>query len=543
MERQLRTKTLSLICLSLCLAFQCSLLAMAEPPSLTRLFPCGGCVGTKQQVTAAGKFTTWPVKVDCQPDHLQWQALEENGKFEVTIPPDAPPQIYLVRFYTPEGSSSIKRFIVDDVPIQVEVEPNNQIQNGNSIDTLPRQIFGVLQKGGDVDAYQLRLIVGETLVATLDAQNWLRSPLDAFLQVTDERGNVVAENIDTHNLDPQVVFTAKRAGVYGVRVMGFPETPDSTISFVGNDNCQYRLTLTKGGHLESVFPLVVQVQQPTPLTPLGIQLPDNLSAWTRTANTLGELNLNHPQTTGHWPIAVVDHQVYSELTTEATKPAFPPVALCGAIRQPQQQDAWFIQLEKDKSYRFEVESQRIGFPLDPIVRLLNSEGKEVQKVDESNGSRDPNFVWKANASSVFKLIIEDAEGFGGPFHFYRLFIKPVEPSVRILGTVDHAEGEIGKPVEVKLTVERLDGFSEALEAELVVDASLPLPNECSITTSTSEKEGEGAKELKWTIQSPVAISQAIRLQVRSKTDTNRLFSVTFGDEKSTSLWLTIPPPK
>ena len=243
MDRHLNIKIVTFIWLSLYGA-----LAVAEAPSLTRLFPCGGCVGTTLQVTASGKFATWPVQVDCQPALLQWKALEENGKFEVAIPPDAPSQVYLVRFYNGDGCSTIKPFIVDDVPSQTEVEPNNLVKNGNTIDGLPRQIFGVLQKGGDVDAYRVQLKAGATLVATVDAQTWLRSPLDAVLQLTDERGNVVAENIDTHNLDPQVVYNAKRDGTYTVRVMGFPESPDSTISFVGNDNCQYRLTLTTSGH-------------------------------------------------------------------------------------------------------------------------------------------------------------------------------------------------------------------------------------------------------------------------------------------------------
>jgi hypothetical protein len=538
MDRHFHLKFIILIWLSLS-----GTLAMAEAPSLTRLYPCGGCVGTTTTVTASGKFPTWPVKVDCYPTNLQWKPLEESGKFEVTIPPDAPASIYLVRFYTPEGSSVVKRFIVDDVPCQTETEPNNLIKNGNAIETLPRQIFGVLQKGGDVDVYRVSLKGGDKLVATLDAQKWLLSPLDALIQLVDERGNVVAENIDTHNLDPQLSYTVKKDGVYALRVMGFPESPDSTISFVGNDNCQYRLTLTTSGHMEMAFPLAISLQTPTAIKPLGLSLPENFAPWTQAATSLGELNLNHPLATGHAIIPVVNHHVYSEPISEDAKAVSPPLALCGVIREAKQQDTWTITLEKDKTYRFETESHGIGSPLDPIVRLLNAEGKEVQKVDESNGNRDPNFFWKANASGVFKLIVEDAEGFNGPFHFYRVFVKAVEPNVSIKGTVDHVEGEAGKPIEVKLTVDRTDGFAEVLEAEWVADPAYPLPANCTVTSSVSDKEGESAKELKWTLQSPAALSLAIRLQIRSKADPNRIFPVTFGDEKAPNLWLTVTPPK
>lgn len=517
---------------------------MAEPPTLTRLFPGGGCAGTIVPVTATGKFTTWPVQVDCSPAKLQWKPLEENGKFEVTIPTDAPSQIYLVRFYTADGSSDLRRFMVDDVPLLTEIEPNNLLKAANAIDSLPKQVYGVLQKGGDVDTYRLELAAGSTLVATLDAQHWLRSPLDAVLQLADDRGNVVAENIDTHNLDPQVVHTVKRAGSYVLRVMGFPESPDSTISFVGNDNCQYRLTVTTGGHVEGGLPLAIQTNVETTILPRGYGLMPDLAPWKKTGDSqVTNIHLNHPLATGLLSIPVVNHGVVSEPIAADAPPISPPITLCGVISERKQIDSWPLQIEKDKSYRIEVESHQLGYALDPVVRLINADGKEVHKVDETSNERDPNFTWKGTASGVFQLRISDAEGEGGNHYFYRATIKPVEPFVKIIGPSDHAEGETGKPLEIKLTVERLDGFTDPLDVELIPDPAHPLPAECTISTTVSEKEGESAKELKWTIQSTVPFSQPIRLQVRSKMDPNRTFSVSFGAEKASNLWLTLTPPK
>ena len=87
---------------------------------------------------------------------------------------------------------------------------------------------------------------GQTLVASLEANRTLRSPMDAMLQIVSADGFVLDENNDFHGLDPQIAFTAKKDGTYIARVYAFPSSPDSSIRFFGSDACIYRLTLTTG---------------------------------------------------------------------------------------------------------------------------------------------------------------------------------------------------------------------------------------------------------------------------------------------------------
>ena len=69
----------------------------------------------------------------------------------------------------------------------------------------------------------------------------LGSPMDAVLQVASHDGFVLAENNDTHGLDPRVVLTAPVDGTYIVRLYAFPAVADSSIQFSGAETYIYRL--------------------------------------------------------------------------------------------------------------------------------------------------------------------------------------------------------------------------------------------------------------------------------------------------------------
>ena len=110
-----------------------------------------------------------------------------------------------------------------------------------------------------------------TLVASLDAQRSLASPMDGVLQVVSDRGFVLAQNNDYAGLDPQVTFRVPTDGRYVVRVFAFPATPDASVRFGGGDRFLYRLTLTTSPNRPSWTrttcpPWRTRAPRPTPTT-------------------------------------------------------------------------------------------------------------------------------------------------------------------------------------------------------------------------------------------------------------------------------------
>ena len=108
-----------------------------------------------------------------------------------------------------------------------------------------------------MDGFAVALTRGQTLVASLEAERHLGSPMDAVLQVVSPDGFVLAQNDDDIGRDPRIVFEAPSAGTYIVRLFAFPAKPDSSIRFAGGSDYVYRLTLTTGGFIDYAFPLAV----------------------------------------------------------------------------------------------------------------------------------------------------------------------------------------------------------------------------------------------------------------------------------------------
>ena len=99
-------------------------------------------------------------------------------------------------------------------------------------------------------------------MADVLANQVLKSPMDAVLQIASAEGFLLAQADDSPGLDPRLVFTAPEAGDYFVRIFAFPETPNSSIRYAGGNDYLYRLTLTTGPYLHHTLPLAFKPGSP-----------------------------------------------------------------------------------------------------------------------------------------------------------------------------------------------------------------------------------------------------------------------------------------
>ena len=231
----------------------------AAAPAVTHLVPAGGQRGTTVEVTAAGTFDKWPVKVWVERQGgLGRRAGKEKGKLPVTVATDAEPGVVLAaapRRNRGEPAAAVRR---RHAARGGREGAERRAGQGRSRSSGSAVVNGQLAKTGDVDCFAVTLKKGQTLVAALEAHRTLRSPMDAVLQVVSADGFVLDQNHDHHGLDPQLAFTAPRDGTYIVRVFAFPAPPDSSIRFFGSDACVYRLTLTTAEFVDFVTPLAVE---------------------------------------------------------------------------------------------------------------------------------------------------------------------------------------------------------------------------------------------------------------------------------------------
>jgi hypothetical protein len=193
----MNSQLVSLCALCLLCAFVVN--SSAAPPTLTHLHPAGSQRGATIEVAAAGTLDG-ATKMWASGTGLS--AEVEKGKLKVVIAKDAVPGTYWLRAHNADGASGLRPFIVGTLPEVMEKEPNDEPKKAQKIEGSSVVVNGKLEKNGDVDCFAVSLKKGQTLVASLEAHNTLRSPMDGMLQLLSADGFVVDENNDHRGLDP-----------------------------------------------------------------------------------------------------------------------------------------------------------------------------------------------------------------------------------------------------------------------------------------------------------------------------------------------------
>ena len=97
-----------------------------------------------------------------------------------------------------------------------------------------------------------------------------------------------------------------------------------------------------------------------------------------------------------------------------------PVAVDGAC-EALDSDFYRIKVEAGQRRSFEVVAARLGSQLDPVMRLLDSAGRELKWADDSPGAgADCRFAHTFDRAGDYTIELRDAGHEGGPAHRYRL---------------------------------------------------------------------------------------------------------------------------
>jgi hypothetical protein len=92
----------------------------------------------------------------------------------------------------------------------------------------------------------------------------------------------------------------------------------------------------------------------------------------------------------------------------------------GAVSQPMDVDVFRIAGKKGEVWTIEVEAQRRGSILDPMLSLHTQDAKIVAASDDSASSRDPVLRVTLPADGAYFVTVMDAHNSGGATHVYLL---------------------------------------------------------------------------------------------------------------------------
>jgi hypothetical protein len=463
--------------------------AHAAAPTLDYLYPPGGQRGTTVTVTATGKFEPWPVQGWASSPDIKVEAGAASGQLSIKIAENAATGPHLVRLFNAEGASALRLFMVGQSPEMVETEPNDEITKSKPLPSLPMTINGVLEKSGDIDAFAFKLEAGQTLVASLMGRR-LGAPMDPMLHLFDDAGHELAFSHDGVGLDPVLTFRARSAGTYVIRVSGFAHPPAAEVRLTGGKTCFYRVNLTTGVFARSTCPMGIKRGEKKALEVAnyggdGQNTSVEVDA-TKLRAAQDHLFVPTVDGEGRVRIEVGDGPEMLEDQAKSAGILNAPVAINGKVSATGEEDRFEFAAKKDNKLVISVRAGTVGSPLDALLRLEDSMGKELIKIDDSIGDGDLRSEWNPPADGNYRAIVTDMKRAGSPNSIYRLSIQRPTPAVAAAVVGHEFRVMPGKSVGIKLNVSRLHGHAASV---IVVAADLP-PGVVATSAAVAEKGGE-----------------------------------------------------
>lgn len=470
----------------------CSLLlcALVDPViaqvKLDRVFPPAVAIGSETQVIAEGKFPSWPPNVICDREDIAISFGEKSGELKVAVSDDATPGVAWVRMHDDQAASDSIPLLIEPQSPVTESEPNDSTAEANPVE-LPGILVGKLAKSGEIDTYKISVRSGQKLVATVIANQWLQSPMDAILQLSDENGNVIAQQDDSRGLDPELIHDVREDGELYLRIFAFPETPTGTIGYAGAASFAYAIRVTTGPVLHHVSP-VIATTDPREQVVSGWNMSSDLKVH-RSADFCFA-----PPAMGWFVPKLAPSKAVVVSDGEVTDgPIQLPCVFAGHLLKAGEIDRVRFTVQKGTRYQLKTHAREFGFPVDTVLRVVDpAAGSELARNDDRQREQfDSELEYVAKADGVVELQVSDLVDGYGPTHAYAVIIQAAVPHVQPSIPEDHFSLQLGKDVEITVTVARMHRFGKRLR--FVAEG---LPPGVTATPVISEPKDGTAKTVK-----------------------------------------------
>jgi hypothetical protein len=480
-------------------------------PAIAWIFPAGGQRGTMVTVTVSGNdlsdvtgvFTTGaglkaeplpateplrPPLVTLKPgEKPQAPEAKNYRQFCVAIAPDAPLGRQELRVFGPSGVSNARFFQVGDQPEIVEKEPNDD-STGQLLEP-PVVVNARIQQDTDVDLYTFHGKKGQRVVGEVYGERSLGmigdSWLKGYLELRDGSGKVLAANEGYIHWDPLIDYTLPGDGDYtfAFRDLMYRGAPTAVyrlvIGTVPRATALFPFGGRRGSTVDATFVGANLGAEPTRQIPIAADAPLGMrderlqtpSGWTNSLPfSVGDL----PELREQEPNDDAEHAMR----------VMPPVTINGRMDRDGDVDSFRFKTRKGERLILEVLSNRAESPMDPFLRLLDSDGNVVQENDDDR-DRDPRIDRTFDSADEYVVQVRDLDNRGGESFVYRLTIAPPHPDFSVTATPDRLLIGAGGTVPVDLSVSRNDGFDGDVRINLA-----DLPPGLSATTALIRKGQE-----------------------------------------------------
>ncbi len=435
-----------------------------QAPAISTLSPMAIAPGQTLDVAVSGSnlagatelWTTFGDRAALSPD------VANNGQdagrvvFRVVAPATAVPGLHGVRVTAPGGVSSLKLFVVDDLPTVVEAGGNNTFETAQAV-TLPAAVDGRVDNLTR-DFFKFDVASRQTFSFEVLSRR-LGSPLDPSVYLYRADGRELAYNDDAQGLssDCQLVHTFDEAGTYVLEVRD--------IQYSGGGTHVYRLRIGDFPCVNVAVPMGVQRGTAARIDFAGISVEDAAPAWLDVPADAAAQWINvstkrpNGKSSAFASVAVGAAEEYLERepndTPEQSNRCTLGAQLNGRFDRAGDVDRFSFDAKAGQRFEFAGVSRQVGAPTDLMLRLYDAAGNQVAAADD-NGTNEGLINYTFPADGRFTLAVHDLLHRGGSQFGYRVAVTPYQAGFTLSATADSLNVPAGGVAAITVNAARRD---------------------------------------------------------------------------------------
>jgi hypothetical protein len=401
--------------------------------------------------------------------------VKDNGKnaaettWRLTVPAEAPVGVHGLRVAGPDGASSLKLIMVDDLPSVAQTAGNTVIEKAQEL-AQPIAVDGAVANLSR-NYYRIKVAAGQKLSIEVVARR-LGSALDPLVRLLDSKGRELTYSDDEPGLrgDARLHHTFAAAGDYVIEVRD--------ISYKGGAGHFYRLRVGDFPSLSSPYPMGVTRGSAGKVTFVG---PDAEGVGEVEVRAPSEANANwvnvsarrpNGKSSGFAMLRIEDGPVAveAEPNNEIAKATRVELghSMNGRLDVAGDVDHFVFPAKKGQKFRFIAVTRRQGVPTSVYLRLLKADGGQVA-AKEDFGVGDAFFDYTFPADGDYTLAVEELHRRGGAAFAYRIEAQTITPTFDLSATADTVNIGTGSTAMITVNVVRR-GYNGPIQ---VAAANLP----------------------------------------------------------------------
>jgi hypothetical protein len=392
-------------------------------------------------------------------------------KVRFTVDASALPGVRDVKIATPQGISTVGQLAIVLDPVVYETAKNNTRAEATEL-PIPATACGVIEANEDVDYFKFSVEADTELnfhvrcARLQDRIHDMQRHADPMITIRNAMGGTLAASDNHFFGDPFLSVKFDRAGDY------FLEIRD--VRYHGNQYWEYSVEVTNRPFVSNVYPMGLPIGQKTNVELGGTSLPkDNQYEITLPADTAAGAVWNQLSLQGMATNSVAAFATTLPVTLESdadnTTPAGSqqvtfPAGINGRISEDSDVDCFRFEAKKGEKYTFEVRARRYQSSLDPYLRIINLEGKQLSENDDLRDfkrsfadSRIEN--WTVPADGEYAIEIRDMHLRGGSSFVYFIEATKAEPHFQLYADTDKTLLAPGSNGVLYVAIERKNGFT------------------------------------------------------------------------------------